>query len=290
MNKKFSQRIGRTPVRSALQIDSIDRDLANFLWNSIYNLLIKAGISGKKWAGRSMYVEDDFALHLWLKFFNNRADEIPVDSFDGGQDSQRIFTILGSWYFDTAQWHEKYDFVEFVVEYLLERSDGKFDISFLNRILEKEKSAYRVIDNKITPITSEQEIQEIELALELSDKWSPVSIHLETALKLLSNRLNPDYRNSVKESISAVEALLRIETGKKKYADAMKKLDKNLKLHASLKAGFLNIYGYTSDEDGIRHAIQDDKTNVSQEDARFMLIACSAFVNYVIAKLAREAE
>ncbi len=33
---KFSQRIGKIPVRDSLQIDSIDKSLENRLWNEIY--------------------------------------------------------------------------------------------------------------------------------------------------------------------------------------------------------------------------------------------------------------
>jgi hypothetical protein len=46
------------------------------------------------------------------------------------------------------------------------------------------------------------------------------------------------------------------------------------------------MYGYTSDAQGIRHALMDEP-NLSFEDAKFMLVSCSAFVNYLIAKAAK---
>lgn len=49
----------------------------------------------------------------------------------------------------------------------------------------------------------------------------------------------------------------------------------------ALKDGFLKIYGYSSDADGIRHAMSDVPT-LTESDARFMLVSCSAFANFLI--------
>jgi hypothetical protein len=43
--------------------------------------------------------------------------------------------------------------------------------------------------------------------------------------------------------------------------------------------------GYTSDENGIRHALLDDGTaKVDETDALFMIGACAAFVSYLLSK------
>ena len=52
----------------------------------------------------------------------------------------------------------------------------------------------------------------------------------------------------------------------------------------SLWGRFVQLYGYTSDEDGIRHAILNDDAVVGLDEAKFFLVACSAFVNFLIAK------
>jgi hypothetical protein len=62
-------------------------------------------------------------------------------------------------------------------------------------------------------------------------------------------------------------------------------LENSAKIHRSLKHGFANLYGYTSDEEGIRHPLLDDGTaKVDETDALFMLGACVAFVSYLINK------
>ena len=104
---------------------------------------------------------------------------------------------------------------------------------------------------------------------------------------MLSNRQSPDYANSIKESISAVEAMCQLIAGDKKatLGDALRQLDSKLggTMHPALRAAFNSIYGFTSDAQGIRHALLG-KSDLDVEDAMFMLVACSAFINYLVVK------
>ncbi|WP_372526833.1 hypothetical protein [Piscinibacter sp.] len=52
-----------------------------------------------------------------------------------------------------------------------------------------------------------------------------------------------------------------------------------------MKDGFVKLYGYTSDEQGIRHAMLDEP-DLHAADARFFLLSCTSFVNYLKAQLA----
>jgi hypothetical protein len=137
-------------------------------------------------------------------------------------------------------------------------------------------------------ITSESEIEAIEQAIE--DSPSPITIHLQQSLSFLSDRKNPDYRNSIKEAISAVEALCKRITNDPNatLGKALGKLDDEtqIKTHKALTKAFENLYGYTSDADGIRHALLDEPT-IDFEDAKFMLVSCSNFVNYLTVKASK---
>jgi hypothetical protein len=64
---------------------------------------------------------------------------------------------------------------------------------------------------------------------------------------------------------------------------ALKVLGDKVEIHKALQGGFEKIYGWTSDGDGIRHALMGEN-NLGPEDARYMLVACSAFVNYLVVK------
>jgi uncharacterized protein with PIN domain len=153
--------------------------------------------------------------------------------------------------------------------------------------MERELSAYRFVGQLITPITDEQEVQEIEEAIDNArgNKLVGVKTHLEAALAMLSDRKQPDYRNSIKESISAVESIAQVISGdpKAELGKALKMIEDSVGIHPALKKGFLAIYGYTSDEGGIRHAMLD-APNIEFEDAKYMLVSCSTFINYLIVK------
>jgi hypothetical protein len=103
---------------------------------------------------------------------------------------------------------------------------------------------------------------------------------------LLASRDAPDYRNSIKESISAVESLVAITLGTDKgtLGQLLKRLEDEIGLHPALKTAFSNLYGYASDEGGIRHALLEAE-RVEYEDAQFFLVVCSAFTNYVQSKI-----
>lgn len=159
-----------------------------------------------------------------------------------------------------------------------------------NKVLETELSAYRFVARSLAPISSEQEKEAIERAIsQTSNAYSPASEHLKTGVALLARKPTPDYRNSIKESISAVESVCAVITAKPKatLGDALKLIDAQAPLHGALRSAFEKLYGYTSDAQGIRHALMEEAT-LEQEDAIFMLVACSAFVSYVIAKRARK--
>jgi len=84
-----------------------------------------------------------------------------------------------------------------------------------NSLLEREVSAYRFVGNEIAPTTNANELTEIDgaLANTKAPRLVGVNEHLDSALPTLSDRRSPDYRNSIKESISDVESLCRLIAG-----------------------------------------------------------------------------
>jgi len=57
-----------------------------------------------------------------------------------------------------------------------------------------------------------------------------------------------------------------------------------LDIHPAMKQGFSNLYGWTSDEGGIRHGKFTEPLGICKREARYMLITISAFRNYLIDK------
>lgn len=157
-----------------------------------------------------------------------------------------------------------------------------------NAVLEWNSSGYRFVGNEIAPITNEMEIAAVEEAMNTTVKHALAGAneHLKAAVEKLSDKKNPDHRNSVKESISAVESVCKIISKRSNASlpDAIKALrDKGIALHPALEQGIGRIYAYTSDADGIRHAMTNQST-CDFDEAKYMVVSCSAFVNYMIGK------
>lgn len=271
----FSQRKGLKPVKSVMQIDSMDTDLRNGLWNAL-RFFYWEKMRDQSYLPNVKSIYFLFEL-LWHDFFKK-----PLDTLDNYWPN--TYKAIREKFFNSA-WYEVYDFIEFIANNALDKGNNKDFMTFCNATLERELSAYRFVDSKITQITSEQEISEIEEALKSSKLLKPVSHHLKRALDLLTDRKSPDYRNSIKESISAVEATCNLiaKNTKATLGQALKELENKMDLHPALKKAFDSLYGYTSDAEGIRHALLDE-SNLDFEDAKFMLVSCSAFVNYLKAK------
>jgi hypothetical protein len=94
------------------------------------------------------------------------------------------------------------------------------------------------------------------------------------------------WAGSVRESTSAVEAMAkRLAPNQDTLGPALAELERKGHLHPGLKKAFNALYGYTSDQEGIRHALVfDDNAKVDEADALFMLGARASFVSYLIAR------
>ena len=278
--KSFSERKGIKPARETVQVDGISDELRNSLWNALHLVVWESEDFMHHRYGKLPKI-DGFSAHLWFRYFKKPIDERPSYGYDNR--SERILRIIRDYFFG-AQWNEVYDFLEFVVDAF--KQDKPRLAEVLNRVLGAELSAYRFVDGHLVDITSEQELELLEEAL-ADTRFSAVAAHLSRALGLLADRKQPDYRNSIKESISAVEAMARLVSGNEKatLGEALKVLEKNGKLHSALKDGFSKLYGYTNDESGIRHAMLDEP-NLTQADAKYFLLSCTSFVNYLKAALA----
>lgn len=282
---KFSERMGIQPVKSVLQTDSMDNDLRNGLWNVLTNLVWPSEYQDWNIVNHPTLL----MLAIWQEYFKRPSDDMPT-SWPSFLEEVRS-------YFMGAEWWQVYDFIEYIGSFgsgtVSQYADLGTDFRRnCNVVLAKELSAYRFTGLLLTRLTSDQEIEAVETAIEqtrTSSPLSPVPLHLSQALTLLSNRQSPDYRNSIKESISAVEALCKLIVGDEQttLGAALNRIEteRKITLHKRYKDAFVALYAYTSDADGIRHALKDAPT-VDLQDALFMLVTCSAFVNYLLARVA----
>ena len=188
-------------------------------------------------------------------------------------------------------WHRVFDFIEDIFKqctYVYEdeglsdiynKKRGGSLIYAINRVLKESNVGYSIIDNRFVPILSEQEKQEVEKACNTA--FHGANQHIKKAITFLADRESPDYENSIKESISAVESIAKEITGRERSLNG---LTQSLQLHPSFKEALDKLYNWTSTEGGIRHGASGKSLDLDQNTARFMLVICSSFVNYIISQ------
>ncbi len=306
---KFSEREGL--VKKALQLNKIDRDLRNRLWNVVVEYLNKLNALKKGRILRGIWTEelksplDSFpeepkkpkgkrweighGFGITGKRFENEEvakyeDELLPKYIEKLKNRQMQIKLV----FQYGNWFKVYDILEFLLKQKeLSRYKGTIILK-INKVLKEEKSGYRFVNKQFAKLTDNEEIQEVKIAL--AHPMDSVKTHIKDALSFLSDRRNPNYRNSMKESISAVEALCKyiVNDPDTTLGQALNYIEQKTKipLHADLKIAYKKLYKYTSDAEGIRHEIKD-KPTIDDHDARFFLIICSAFVNY-LTELARK--
>lgn len=278
----FSDRNNIKPEQNEIQYKEFDERTRIALGNGI-NKLYSIIYQGYNWSNdevqnffkfvlSEVYYEYVEAENLLFneKFFDIIANTIKNDDYDD------VLTLVEA----IAQYWGEYFKPQ---PYEPEHEINIFD--FFNSILEKEFAGYRFVGDQIVRITDENEIESINFAMD--SPYGIVNSHIEKAVNLLGDRDKPDYENSIKESISAVEALCEIITGLKgkeaTLGNMLKKIEEGgIEIHGALKSAFNILYGYTSDANGIRHAGDIGGPSTTFEEAKFMLVSCSAFINYLI--------
>lgn len=281
----FSDRRGIKPLNTKMQLDELD----NRTRIGIANLLREWYDDGRFAQYRSNFCER-LLKDIYFEFVDDQARYIIKYQNDDFIESYIYLPISENSY------DEVLTVVEYVTNYFIQWQISQcqkgvlyYDLidykAEINELFQREYVGYRFIDGEITPISDEIEVAEIEKSFDI--EFQGCKSHIKKALGFLSDRENPDYKNSIKESISAVESICQIiaQNSKATLGEALKKLEEHgVKIHEAMKKSFSSLYGYTSDEGGIRHCEGMFESNVTFEEAKFMLVSCSAFVNYLIAE------
>lgn len=283
---KFSERYGYVKPVEVLKRGSLDEEAITALCNCYDHLAMWFNHYDVN-TSENRYDESYTKLEetIWCFFMNQRRD----DFYGFNTHKIAATNYLKS---DLYEWYTKFDLIEFTLSVLRKRTPrgdrlyltvvNNF-VKILNSTFKRLNYAYRVVDYQIVEISDQEEIMAIEEAVR---QTSAVKTHLDDALKHLSSRPEPDYRNSIKESISAVEALCREITGETTLGQALNALEKNgVNIPRFLQSGIEKLYVYTNDsKTGIRHALMEETEAPSFDEAKYMLVACSAFVNYIQSK------
>lgn len=289
----FSEQIGFNTCTTQIQLNEFDSRTRTLIGNHLYNVLCTV-FSQARSIGIRCYRDfyDAPSKEMGSDFYKDILSEVmnvPVHLpsnayYEWEKNYDTIVKIISD-----APYNEVLDLVWYICHWISDHitaTDVMHTIyESFNTLFEREYVGYRFVAGKIVPITDENEAKEIEQACHTP--FDGARTQLQKALGFLSDREHPDYKNCVKESISAVESVCKVLANdpKAELGKALKSLISNgMNIHGSLKSAILALYGYASDKGGIRHAERETESTVTFEEAKFMMVTCSAIVNYLVAE------
>ena len=264
--KSFSERIGAIPERTEPQLEGLDEATVARLWNVA-----------------SRYLPHPAHAALYTEPYNEIYDRLLKEVVPSGSATNACNDLQGR-FLARMNWHERLTFIEHVVRW---SEDDNFKEE-VNQVLEEEFVSYKFVDWTLVQIVEQHDAEAIESTLDDASVNEGAKEHILKALDGMRPHAPIEPRDVIREAIHAVEAQAKQTAGKncKTLGDAIKEIEKTRPLHGAFREALLKLYGYTNDEKGIRHSSDGLEAGATVDDARFFLIACSAFVSWLASQKA----
>lgn len=270
----FPQAWGYEEIPKRLKLEEISDEARTSLWNALY---------------RSVDVpfdDDRFSVTAaWERIFYDLHKNSPIDEYQPQLPELEVFEykkgLLKEWNFIKI-----FDFLQSIMRHkdcppeFINDVAETFEKCQLAYIVDKERPA------TIYPAATKTEGRTILKARKQLHRngFRGAETHLREAADSINRG---EYADSVRESMHAVVSVARkLDPSSPNSLDkALKALQEKNPLHPALKKGLQALYGYTSDEKGIRHPlIDEERANVGMDEAIFMLGACASFSSYLLRK------
>ena len=275
----FSQRYGYESLPQPMKMEELSHNLRREIWNVIRDNLLK----NRKLGSQNYYFPQDFKRFIERtlgKLLKKPEDEISTNY-------NEVLSL-----FKKIILQRKFDLLLSLIELIVNdnscRSEFRQKVAVL---FNSHAAAYRLEISQtpyhFLPRSSMEQGKAVQNALKTIDEgnMSGASVHLRKAVDHINTQ---QYADSISNSILAVESVARTIDPKaeKTLTPALKSLEKvGMINHPALKDAFSKLYGYTNDEQGIRHALLDkDSPEVGLDEAIFMFGACASFAAYLVNK------
>ena len=271
----FSQRYGYAPLPEPMRLEEISDDLRREIWNVIRERLLRH----RKYF-RSYYFDEQgtrFSERVLGKLRKQPEDQI----------STNYETVLTS--FKQTALQGKFGHVLDLVEIIVNDRDATEEMKERLRELFEHSAAYRLDTSqrpyRFIPQTSKEQGEAASQSIKTLREggMEGAAAHLRQAAEHINAG---QYGDSIADSIHAVESVARVidSEASQTLGPALDSLEKaGLLKHPALKDAFKKLYGYTSDEQGIRHALLDKSSpDVGLDEAMFMFGACASFAAYLV--------
>lgn len=280
----FSQREGKIPPPEPMRLEYIPWRFRQVVWKSIEEEISRL----------TDYTSDpdNPDYHYLVSDFHEITDSYHFDILEKPHDEIRYGLQENSEFVRSTIWNGTYHEVLTLIEYILrdERCSENLYKNLVNAF-DTTPIAYFIADDgglpTIMPRPSREAGEATQQAIETIHEggMDGAAAHLRQAVEHINAQ---QYADSIADSISAVESVARMidpeENGTLGPAlDSLERVE--LLRHRALKDAFKKLYGYTSDEPGIRHALLDkDSPDVGLDEAMFMFGACASFAAYLVSK------
>ena len=245
----FSQEQGLAPIPSQLKLGELSKEFRSVLWGYLFQELERTCIN---------HYGDYYISGIWQQVLRDAHVFLyhkPVDEFDSSLKNLSATYKGLVW---NGGFSEVFDLLQFIMRH---PSCEKEFLPELRGMLEYCKVAYCVLDRgpTIVPIGSDEEVKALVDAFTATKHpaFAGAGTHLRGAVEALNSGR---YGDSVRESVHAIESAARVlnEDAKSTLAPAVQQLEARLGMHPAFKKALVSLYGYTSDEAGIRHSLLED--------------------------------
>ncbi|MBI2262502.1 MAG: hypothetical protein HYU62_12665 [Caulobacterales bacterium] len=210
---------------------------------------------------------------LWTDFFEKFPDELPFFP-----NERRAFLKD---YIQTSSGDQIFELMQFLARSRListSQYNGLKNLCISQQLPYRFHGTFGLVADRPTlfPVSSPEQADAFAFDYAALKSQSGSRTHLKAASSALSRG---DYAGSVRESIHAVESAAKNTSGESgsTLSGALRLIEKQKPLHPAFKQALEKLYAWTSDEKGVRHALLNESTGVTEDQAIFMLSACAAF-------------
>ena len=270
----FSQVEGYEEIPKPLKLGEVPPEARTRIWNVFYQYLDE---SKGTWAMGDAWIGGAWKEILWSKHISH--DGFPADEWttEFRHNCRNLRKDI-----ETLQFNKVFDLIQFILRH--PKCPSGF-VSKLKQVFVECRLAYTIDEGDprtIIPNITEMEGTTIveSLATLRRAGLRGSAEHLRKACEFVNGG---DWAGSIRESFFAVESVARtLAPGAKDVRPALASINRDGALHPALGDAFVKLYGYTSNEQGVRHALLDsEKAKVGVDEAVFMLGACAAFASYL---------
>jgi len=248
--------------------------LRNSLWNLLYRVVSSNDHSRTAWGA--------ILRGSCLAFFKQPIDDLPSSDNDASRRSLKeiFFRIPDYRIYDLYEFLLSDDRAEF------KEADRKLVRRGLNHVLEEELAPVRLLRDRFVPLPDELGLDAVMTAEEKLTLFDldAACRHLQSAVRFLSRRPDPDGREAAREALIAVAAVVHTLAGGSGEVSlgTIAPVAGRLGISPELAGGIESILGHCHAVSGLPGS--EPVPSVDIAEASFLVVVCSSVINMLLSR------